>query len=654
MSSLQMAFQSATGQSLTSDELLAMPFHTLMDLGMPSVISTQTVSTLVVIVLAICVLHTLVSVIGRILAPTYKLFAIICWSLSRGLSSAITHFRHRWVVRKEPAPLVAPDEWLVPGEPLCDPTKGIYLPVTLDGINYRVQLNPQWWAFLPATISSAREECPVEGSTMSTVSPTAEPKSLVSIQNEDGRVLGCGARMAHGSSDVFITASHVLREARSHGKSIFIAKHDRSEVLQRVKLDPAWPCEFYSSNEYVDLIAIQVPQYAWSLLGVNKAPVARVKSARTIVSAYGMSPTGKWMCSSGTALASQRPGALLHSCSTIPGWSGTPLYTGNSIIAIHRASNGYGSDTRHRNVATVLHPITNQQETVDLSAPLMEITEQEIEQYVDDLQDIPILGKGRYLTTRTQYVRPHMSESELKAKSGYLWADVVDDDEEESYLGAEVAPHTPVSLNFQQGPNGPPQLPQLNADFQRSVAMDSFQRALNSQVRLEKPSVPTAIPEEIPTCPQEQDLLTSTASASETTSTTLLLDPGVQILPPPCEPLTRTQDTSSTTDPSLQQMAWDFKKLADQVCDLSRLLQQQQVMLSSKPALPSPSSKSSTGQRAAQQPNCSPSSSKQATTGVQNPPRGSYKPVTVSSNATPVQSAGNRRSRGMSRRSRQT
>lgn len=650
-----MAFRSVTGQSLTSDELLNMPFHELVDLGMPSVISTQTAVTLVTAVLAICVLHTMVSVISRILAPTYKLFAIICWSLSRGFSSAITHFRHRWVVRKEPAPLVAPDEWLVPGDPLCDPTKGIYLPVAIDGINYRVQLNPQWWAFLPATISSAREECPVEGSTMSTVSPTAEPKSLVSIQSDDGRVLGCGARMAHGSSDVFITASHVLREARSHGKSIFLAKHDRSEVLQRVKLDPTWACEFYSSNEYVDLIAIQVPAYAWSLLGVKTAPVAKVKSARTIVSAFGMSPTGKWMCSSGTALASQKPGALLHSCSTIPGWSGTPLYVGNSIIAIHRASNGYGSDTRHRNVATVLHPITNQHETVDLSAPLMEITEQEIEQYVEDLQDIPILGKGRYLTTRTQYVRPHMSESELKAKSGYLWSEVVDDDEEdESYLGAEVAPHTPVSLNFQQGPQGSPQLPPLNAEFQRSVAMDSFQRTLNSQASLEKLSVQTAIPEEIPTCSQKQEILTSTAVLSEMTSTTLPPDQGVQIPPPPCELLTRTQDTSSTTAPSLQQMAWDFKKLADQVCDLSRLLQQQQAMLSSKPAPSSPSSKSSTGRPAAQQQSCNPSSSKQATTGVRNPPRGSYKPVTVLSSATPVQNAENRRSRGMSRRSRQT
>lgn len=327
----------------------------------------------------------------------------------------------------EKEPTAPEDSWVeLCGPPRFDPTKGVYGEVVIDGKQHRVVIQPDFWPLLRSTVNIDRNEAAVANSVVSPVKPGKEPGSLVCIQAKDGKILGMGARVHCGPATVLLTAAHVLKQGKI--ADLYLAKYSASSREgKRVLMNPTWNIEYGSLEKETDIVAVQVPASVWSRLGVTASRV-RKPTTKVPVLAYGGISSGVLTSSQGFA-SPEGAMTVVHSCSTQPGWSGTPLYAGTDIVGIHRRWDKIGSQNMATNVST-FHTACESSENGEQG--VHEIDDEEWANREGSPTDVYVAGRGRFKTLGDEFSRhdehPLAFAKYKKEKGEMTWADMVDDD----------------------------------------------------------------------------------------------------------------------------------------------------------------------------------------------------------------------------------
>nr|UHS71669.1 MAG: polyprotein P2ab [Sobemovirus sp.] len=327
----------------------------------------------------------------------------------------------------EKEPVAPEDSWVdLCGPPRFDPTKGVYGEVLIDGKCHRVVIQPDFWPLLRSAVNIDRNEAAVANSIVSPVKPGKEPGSLVCIQAKDGKMLGMGARVHCGPATVLLTAAHVLKQGKI--ADLYLSKYSASSGEgKRVLMDPTWAIEYGSLSKETDIVAVQVPASVWSRLGVTTSRV-RKPTVKVPVLAFGGQSSGVLTSSQGFATP-EGVMSVAHSCTTQPGWSGTPLYAGSDIVGIHRRWDKIGSQNMATNVS-IFH--TNCESSENGEQGAQEIDDEEWTNREGSPTDVYVAGRGRFKTMGDEYSRhdehPLAFAKYKKEKGEMTWAEMVEDD----------------------------------------------------------------------------------------------------------------------------------------------------------------------------------------------------------------------------------
>ncbi len=185
------------------------------------------------------------------------------------------------------------------------------------------------------------EEMALPGSELYPSSDRQIGAIMVSVNNSDLKVIGCFWRYG----DYIITAAHVANAISSGIADVYLAKHTEKKSVRRldtkslVKIDRE--CFALDNNEFpyecYDVFAVKLARAYWSRIGI-KAVSTKINSAYGLmVSATGF-VDDMLMASSGKTLNDSGPVELYHTASTNKGFSGSPLYCGNSVVGMHVAA----------------------------------------------------------------------------------------------------------------------------------------------------------------------------------------------------------------------------------------------------------------------------------------------------------------------------
>jgi len=640
-----------------------------------------------VLIMCLCALRVFSQIAMWVARPVVTIGCGIFWSLYRTTDWVLRRTVQHIVVKPEPAPTKKKPAYLtLEGEVTTRTVEGqtaIFGYVTVAGVRIDVMVNPKWYSFLPeALLISRKEEAAVDYSIVSPVAQNSEPPSLVALQAEDGTHLGCGARVNYQSSTILLTCAHVLAAARkSRSGNLYICKQNKDGVLMRIAIPPQATAVFGDIHSTFDAVGLNlnvggVETPIWSKLGVGAATVKTPPTARTTISVYGYD--GGWHSSSGLAIASVEPGSFVHTATTQPGWSGSPLYSSQGgIIGLHKSAFIIGKS----NLATILFPIFTRRESEQNFRGFSEIRDEEMD-FREGVTELDISGLGRYRFTKTEFQRPSETNEQIEARlriSGRpLWSEMADEflaaSLDESYLesgdslncqrGSEIAPtpSTPVSepAVLASSPILPPprRTPILDM-FASSPSTSSEPPACvvahaNPTGPSSTPLIPPACSELIPDLPPTQDqglmprlnemqslmgdvaLAAEDAQSASQQTQNLLLDHQVQLQE---ELAQRFNEMAMRLEDTI------MSKIGSQLACLSTKLDAQMSASGSVEPLASPPrsrrrrspSQSLTitrGRRGGQQLSSPPSSSKQETTTQYRPLQGSSQRVTASSSST--------------------
>lgn len=325
----------------------------------------------------------------------------------------------------EVEPEVPEEEWnTFTGSPQFHPAHGIYLNVFIADRFHKVVVNPDYWQFLPK-IQMDQKEAMVRSSPMGSVPTGKEPGSLVCIQDQAGNAVGMGVRVHCGSETVLLTSYHVLKSGKLI--DLYLAKYsEAAKAGLRAKLEREWKTAYVSGHKTLDIIAVSVPPRVWSALGV-KASVVDTVRGRLPVTVYGAKSTKSFFSSMG--FVSHKEGfELQHSCSTEPGWSGSPLFYKDRVVGIHRRWDKIGES----NVATLISPFHNDTESSECIGSCVRELEEEELAYREGYEQVLVDGRAVYLISADEYARKEIGEQSRRLRSGRArgsWADEVEEDD---------------------------------------------------------------------------------------------------------------------------------------------------------------------------------------------------------------------------------
>lgn len=344
-------------------------------------------------------------------------------------------------------PIVKTEYGQLIGNPRFDPYVGIIGTVSLaNGETAEIVVNPEWWRFLPETVTNMSQKETVV-STSRIGSCATEPSNMCCIQLESGVIVGIATRVAFGSSTSLLTCWHVLA-AHAH-EDLYLCKNGL-----RIKMEKTWEMNLCCKDDDLDIVLLQVPIEIWSKLGVKKSTigVARGKSA---VTAFGARTSSQYMSSVGTGVVEPRKLNMIHTCSTQVGWSGTPIFHNGKIVALHRGFNKRGVS----NNATILWPLIYSCETEYEDAVYRRGEEEELDFRAEPFDEYEVhgmgtlkVGTGEYIVQAFKSHAEELRESESALRSGgrKTWHDYAEEDEFEYYDSMETTFDLESHLNCQQ------------------------------------------------------------------------------------------------------------------------------------------------------------------------------------------------------------
>lgn len=222
----------------------------------------------------------------------------------------------------------------------------------------------------------------------SKIEPAGHRSFLVAIEalaaDGSSHHFGMGSRVKFRGKDVLLTAAHVLENLALTADTILLVNHKRVSIqlkLSDIKVEAFSSC---------DWIAISIDQRFWSRLGVTQATIAYPMDG-TGCATYGYF-NGAQCASFGTLRRDSYP-FVSHSCSTLVGWSGTPvLNMRGQIMAIHVES----KDSKTNRAVTL--PISKESEWKheDYELQQYDVTDLEdagVEYYDGEYRSVKVKGK---------------------------------------------------------------------------------------------------------------------------------------------------------------------------------------------------------------------------------------------------------------------
>jgi len=158
------------------------------------------------------------------------------------------------------------------------------------------------------------------------------PKGLVVVRDNIGQAKGMGFLAIFGGKLHLVTAAHVAILC----KRGMILSAGIDTLQKHVELLAGAEIGLHSTT---DIVAIVVPANTASKLGVSKVKLGKTPSQGKAITTFGY-VKGKFVSSLGVM---GKPAAFMgfeHGCSTLCGFSGTPIYKDEVIVGIHSRSDG--------------------------------------------------------------------------------------------------------------------------------------------------------------------------------------------------------------------------------------------------------------------------------------------------------------------------
>lgn len=263
-----------------------------------------------------------------------------------------------------------------------------------------------------------------------------EPDDFFTFRNifEDGSmspVLACGSRISvkDGGSELMITAYHVWKALIERGLPAHIVKRvpgTNPVEYKTIEVNPEW--KIYAMSRELDFVVVRVSNEVWSRLGVspikvgvahNAAPV-RVAGymGKNLVQTYGIVRTFV-----------KCPLGLLHTCTTIPSFSGTIIRKGNVAVGLHvqAAPPSVGS----YNIAISLGLLSRTPESDESEKKLWQAEIEQVAREWDRKYDAMIEFENKAYRAMSKGSKYFLEEVEMEPLDGKSWGDYMDDLEEE-------------------------------------------------------------------------------------------------------------------------------------------------------------------------------------------------------------------------------
>jgi hypothetical protein len=270
--------------------------------------------------------------LSAIVAAFYCTYVVLRWTVL-GVRKVIGLIFTKYVLRKSHDP---------------KETKYLAKRLTEHGAMHEVIIEGKLFCLpaLPTDTTGCREdEMALPGSTLFPSKAKNLGAILVATAGAELTIVGCFFRV----DDYLISARHVTNAVSSGVAKVFAAgiKSNKKDIYyvdmsNMVELDSDY---FELGNSAIqanyDVFARKMAKKHWAKLGVGEASVKKDSSYNQTVSACGfMGQDGLLMTSSGKTLPGSGLEELWHTASTHPGFSGSPLLAGNSVIGMHVAAAG--------------------------------------------------------------------------------------------------------------------------------------------------------------------------------------------------------------------------------------------------------------------------------------------------------------------------
>nr|UHS71708.1 MAG: polyprotein P2a [Sobemovirus sp.] len=299
--------------------------------------------------------------------------------------------------------------------PYFDPSLGVMIRMTPNygGPSIEVQVNPSWISLLGSSCklkdTEQSNESAVLGSFYSTVKPGDEPASLVAIKSGD-HTIGFGCRTKIDGDDVLLTAFHVWNNVM---KPDGLAKNGKQVLVDD------WQVPVASAHKMLDFVAVKVPQFVWSKLGVKATPLV-CPSSKDVVTCYGGASSDELLSSVGNSSLSEFAWKLTHTCPTAAGWSGTPIYSSRGVVGMHTGFEEIGKLNRGVNMFYVANYLLRSQETLPPELSVIEIPFEDVETRSYEFLEVEITGRGKAKLGKREFA--------WIPESGKYWADQDEDE----------------------------------------------------------------------------------------------------------------------------------------------------------------------------------------------------------------------------------
>jgi len=158
------------------------------------------------------------------------------------------------------------------------------------------------------------------------------PKGLVVVRSVNGTTVGMGFLVRAKGKLCLGTAAHVGQKIVDG--FILSGNADNLACVQVRDIKPVL-------TTTLDFILLEVPENTSSILGIGKVKLGPTPSEGKVVNAYGF-VNGRLCRSMGLTGSLARNFGFKHTASTLAGFSGTPLYHNDTIVAVHSRSDAMG------------------------------------------------------------------------------------------------------------------------------------------------------------------------------------------------------------------------------------------------------------------------------------------------------------------------
>jgi hypothetical protein len=220
---------------------------------------------------------------------------------------------------------------------------------TTTGVEYEFVLNGELVTVpaMPEEPKLRREEMALPGSDFYPSANKQVGCIMVATEDTELTIVGCFFRIG----DYLITANHVANAVSAGVADVYLVHHKEGrrgtrnlDLTNVVKMDKgSFELEHNCIKGKEDAYATLLSQRMWSRIGISEVSVRLASQHNQMVSAVGFI-NGILMTSSGRTTEGG-PVEIYHTASSLPGFSGSALYSGRCVVGMH-----VGADL-NRNVA---------------------------------------------------------------------------------------------------------------------------------------------------------------------------------------------------------------------------------------------------------------------------------------------------------------